>query len=57
MHIKAKDEEITSTAYENNSSYIERFCNPSELTIEIDVEAPEKAMTAVVYRCRDYSYR
>src|SRR5699024_876164 len=25
-----------------------RFCNPSELTIETTVEAPNKAMTAVV---------
>lgn len=31
-----------------NKAYIERFCNPSELTIDVDLTAPDKAMTAVV---------
>lgn len=29
-------------------SYIERFCNPEKLEIDLNIEAPEKAMSAVV---------
>ncbi len=47
MLIKAKDEEIESIL-ESNRAYIERFCNPEELTIGINVETPDKAMTAVI---------
>ncbi|WML40732.1 valine--tRNA ligase [Neobacillus sp. OS1-2] len=47
MLVKAKDEAILK-AIENNRSYIERFCNPEELQMGVDIEAPEKAMTAVV---------
>ncbi|WP_080844582.1 valine--tRNA ligase [Cytobacillus gottheilii] len=47
MLIKAKDEEIESIL-ESNRAYIERFCNPEELTIGIHVETPDKAMTAVI---------
>lgn len=47
MILKAKDESIRTTL-ENNRGYIERFCNPEELTVAIEVEAPEKAMIAVV---------
>ncbi|ABY45462.1 valine--tRNA ligase [Bacillus mycoides] len=47
MQIKAKDE-VVLAQLTKNSSYIERFCNPSELTIKIDLQAPEKAMTAIV---------
>ncbi|WP_110927097.1 valine--tRNA ligase [Bacillus massiliglaciei] len=45
--LKAKDEAVLDTL-NNNSSYIERFCNPEQLTIGIDVEEPAQAMTAVV---------
>ncbi|OIK14359.1 valine--tRNA ligase [Bacillus sp. MUM 13] len=45
--LKAKDEKALSTL-KKNSAYIERFCNPEELTIGIDVEEPGQAMTAVV---------
>ncbi|UOQ47283.1 valine--tRNA ligase [Gracilibacillus caseinilyticus] len=31
-----------------NSSYLDRFCNPSELTIDTAIAAPDKAMSAVV---------
>ncbi|UOQ86170.1 valine--tRNA ligase [Gracilibacillus salinarum] len=31
-----------------NSSYLERFCNPSELTIDTAMAIPDKAMSAVV---------
>lgn len=47
MQIKAKDEAVLAQLMKN-SSYIERFCNPSELTIKTDLQAPEKAMTAIV---------
>lgn len=47
LQIKAKDEAVLAQLTKN-SSYIERFCNPSELTINMDLEAPEKAMTAIV---------
>ncbi|KAB2334099.1 valine--tRNA ligase [Bacillus mesophilum] len=47
MLIKAKDDEIKSIL-ESNRAYIERFCNPEELTIGINVETPDKAMTAVI---------
>lgn len=47
MLVKAKDETIVKVI-EKNRAYIERFCNPEELQIGIHIEAPEKAMTAVV---------
>ena len=45
--LKAKDEEIKTTLIENKS-FIERFCNPETLSIDIDIAVPDKAMTAVV---------
>ncbi|MFD1018927.1 valine--tRNA ligase [Thalassobacillus hwangdonensis] len=45
--IKAKDE-VVAEELEKNREYLDRFCNPSELTIATDVQAPEKAMSAVV---------
>ncbi|MDQ0219387.1 valine--tRNA ligase [Peribacillus cavernae] len=45
--LKAKDETIANTL-NKNSAYIERFCNPEELTIGTEVEEPGQAMTAVV---------
>jgi len=47
MVVQAKDEHILSVL-EKNRVYLERFCNPETLTIATDIEAPEKAMTAVV---------
>ncbi|MCM3568382.1 valine--tRNA ligase [Neobacillus mesonae] len=47
MIVKAKDETILGTI-ERNRAYIERFCNPEQLQMGIDVEIPEKAMTAVI---------
>ncbi|MGD7021531.1 valine--tRNA ligase [Rossellomorea vietnamensis] len=44
--LKAKDDGALSTL-EKNKAYIERFCNPEEMTISKDIEAPDKAMTAV----------
>ncbi|WP_050615942.1 valine--tRNA ligase [Bacillus testis] len=45
--LKAKDEAIEASLKEN-SGYIERFCNPEQLTIGTDVEEPSQAMTAVI---------
>jgi valyl-tRNA synthetase len=47
MMVRAKDQEILATL-ENNRAYIERFCNPEELVLALQVETPDKAMTAVV---------
>ncbi|WP_282174247.1 valine--tRNA ligase [Cytobacillus firmus] len=47
MMVRAKDQEILTTL-DNNSAYIERFCNPEELVLALEVETPDKAMTAVV---------
>lgn len=47
MMVRAKDHEILDTL-ENNRAYIERFCNPEELVLALEVETPDKAMTAVV---------
>ncbi len=45
--LKAKDDKILAIL-KSNEGYIERFCNPEELTIATDIETPDKAMTAVV---------
>ncbi|MGM9926566.1 MAG: valine--tRNA ligase [Bacillus sp. (in: firmicutes)] len=45
--LKAKDETI-ATSLNENRGYIERFCNPEELTIGTNVEEPSQAMTAVI---------
>ncbi|TKC15635.1 valine--tRNA ligase [Robertmurraya kyonggiensis] len=47
MIVKAKDAGVLGTL-EKNRSYIERFCNPEELVLGIDVPTPDKAMSAVV---------
>lgn len=47
LMLKAKDEHIESVL-KRNKAYIERFCNPEELTIAVGLEAPDKAMTAIV---------
>ncbi|MEH7384772.1 valine--tRNA ligase [Bacillus sp. JJ1521] len=47
LHIKAKDETVHAQL-EKNRSYLERFCNPSELLIATDISSPDKAMTSVV---------
>ena len=46
IFIQAKDENIKATL-QNNSNYIDRFCHPSELTIETSIEIPEKAITSI----------
>ncbi|PAV27692.1 valine--tRNA ligase [Virgibacillus profundi] len=45
--IQAETAEVVAEL-ENNRDYLERFCNPSELTIATKVTVPEKAMSAVV---------
>ncbi len=47
LYIKVKDEQVRA-ALMKNRAYLERFCNPSELLIDTNVPAPDKAMTAVV---------
>jgi valyl-tRNA synthetase len=47
MFLKAKDATIV-TALESNRGYLERFCNPEELHIGVDLTTPDKAMSAVV---------
>ncbi|THE15287.1 valine--tRNA ligase [Bacillus timonensis] len=47
LYIKAKDETFLSQL-EKNRSYLERFCNPSELQVATDITSPEKSMTSVV---------
>ncbi|WP_163970137.1 valine--tRNA ligase [Oceanobacillus halotolerans] len=45
--IQAENDKVVSEL-EQHREYLERFCNPSELTIATSVDAPDKAMTAVV---------
>ncbi|WP_394233124.1 valine--tRNA ligase [Niallia oryzisoli] len=47
MIVKAKDQGVLATL-ENNKAYIERFCNPEELTLATEVAIPDKAMTSIV---------
>ncbi|MFG6118986.1 valine--tRNA ligase [Thalassobacillus sp. B23F22_16] len=47
LMIQTKDEEVAQEL-ETNRHYLERFCNPSDLTIATSIKAPEKAMSAVV---------
>ncbi len=47
MILKAKDESILETL-QKTAAISERFCNPEQLTIGIEVEEPAQAMTAVV---------
>lgn len=45
--LSAKDDKALKTL-ENNAAYIEKFCNPETLEIGLRIDAPEKAMSAVV---------
>ncbi|KIX90760.1 valine--tRNA ligase [Staphylococcus microti] len=45
--IQAKNATIQQLLLDNKG-YLERFCNPSRLTIDTEVTIPEKAMTSVV---------
>ncbi|WLR44093.1 valine--tRNA ligase [Bacillus carboniphilus] len=45
--IKANSEEIKQQL-EKNKQYIERFCNPSQLKIDLQIKTSDKAMTAVL---------
>lgn len=47
MIVKAKDQAVLTTL-ENNKAYLERFCNPEELTLATEVAIPDKAMTSIV---------
>lgn len=45
--IKAKDNAILSNL-EEGRSYLEKFCNPEELKIGTDLQAPEKSMSSIL---------
>lgn len=45
--IKTNDEKI-ATFLNENTHYIERFCNPAELVIADEITAPDTAMSAVI---------
>ncbi|WP_163582356.1 valine--tRNA ligase [Gracilibacillus saliphilus] len=45
--VQANDEAVKKQL-ETNRIYLDRFCNPSELTIDTNVVVPDKAMSAVV---------
>ncbi|PJK17463.1 valine--tRNA ligase [Chryseomicrobium excrementi] len=45
--LSAKDDKALKTL-ESNAAYIEKFCNPETLEIGLRIDAPEKAMSAVV---------
>lgn len=45
--LSAKDDKALKTL-ESNAAYIEKFCNPETLEIGLRLDAPEKAMSAVV---------
>ncbi|HLR92279.1 MAG TPA: valine--tRNA ligase [Atopostipes sp.] len=47
MMIKANSTE-EKEVFEANRSFIERFCNPSDLTIDTEVSVPDEVMTAVI---------
>ncbi|MBS4194843.1 valine--tRNA ligase [Lederbergia citri] len=47
MLLKARDEKVLE-ALDKNKHFIERFCNPEELEIAINITPPEKSMSAVV---------
>lgn len=47
LYLKTKDQE-TSDILVANQGYLERFCNPENIQVGSDVQAPDKAMTAVV---------
>ncbi|MCK6257936.1 valine--tRNA ligase [Fictibacillus sp. KIGAM418] len=47
LQINAKSEEVLK-ALEANRSYLEKFCNPSTLTLGTNLSAPDKSMSAVL---------
>ncbi|EJG0096724.1 valine--tRNA ligase [Staphylococcus pseudintermedius] len=47
IKIQAKNETIQQLL-KTNQHYLERFCNPSTLEIETQIDTPDKAMTTVV---------
>lgn len=47
LQINAKSEEVLQ-ALQANQSYIEKFCNPSSLTLGTNLAAPDKSMSSVL---------
>ncbi|WP_147803485.1 valine--tRNA ligase [Alkalicoccus halolimnae] len=47
LYVKANTENVLGRL-ERGKAYIEKFCNPSELTVGTDFNAPEKSMSSVL---------
>ncbi|WP_280769798.1 valine--tRNA ligase [Salipaludibacillus daqingensis] len=47
LYVKANSVEVLNQL-ERGRAYLEKFCNPSELTVGTDFEAPEKSMSQVL---------
>ncbi|MGJ9383042.1 valine--tRNA ligase [Salipaludibacillus sp. CF4.18] len=47
LYIKANSSNVLAQL-ERGKSYLQRFCNPSELVISTDLEAPEKSMSSIL---------
>lgn len=47
LQIKPVDDNVQSRL-ETNRNYLENFCNPTSLTIDSDLKAPDKSMSAIV---------
>ncbi len=47
LQIKADNDDVLAQL-ERGKSYLERFCRPSDLTMGVDVTAPEKSMSSVL---------
>lgn len=47
LHVKADSAAVLSQL-ERGRAYIEKFCNPSELVLGTDLQAPEKSMSSVL---------
>jgi valyl-tRNA synthetase len=47
LYVKADNEEVLGQL-ERGKAYIEKFCNPTELTVGTDFQAPEKSMSSVL---------
>ncbi|QKS71871.1 valine--tRNA ligase [Paenalkalicoccus suaedae] len=47
LHVSAASDDVLSQL-ERAKSYLERFCNPSELVLGVNLPAPEKSMSSVL---------
>ncbi|WP_096202796.1 valine--tRNA ligase [Bacillus sp. FJAT-45350] len=47
LHVKAKDKQVLAQL-EKGKGYIEKFCNPEQLKLGVDIPTPEKSMSQVL---------